>query len=142
MISGSGQPSNLEMRTLQMVQIPLIYLLGGWFCTWYFPRRFTFDIDIARPFVMRFRYLPFLFVGIGSLGPAIASYGAVVSYHWDTDRAFALAGVRHMVLTGLMLILWDALWAIRWIPAWYDRYAKRAAVAPVRDPPHSAPTAG
>jgi hypothetical protein len=125
--------SNLELRTLQMAQIPITYLLGGAFCAWYFRRTFAVDAAAARPWVMRYRWLPFLFVGLGSIGPAAANYGEAISRAWSTDHSLAIRGIEQMALTALMLVLWDALWALRMIPSWYDRYQRSLTGAPAAE---------
>jgi hypothetical protein len=122
-----GFTSILELRLVQMAQIPISYLLGGMFCVWYFRRRLAVDVDQARAWVMRYRFVPFLFIGFGVLVTTAGSYGERIAQAWAADRDLAIRGVTQMLLTMLMLLLWDLLCAMRLIPAFYERYARLVA---------------
>jgi len=115
----------LEIRALQMVQIPTMYLLGSRFAVWYFPRRYRFDPAAAKPHMLRFRFIPFLMIGLGSIGPALAMYGDKVGRALASDPERGAFMIRHMVLVAAMLILWDLFWALRTIPSAFARMAAR-----------------
>ena len=114
-----------EIRALQMIQIPAMYLLGSWYAVRYFPRLYRFDVVAARRFMLYFRFIPFLMIGLGSIGPAFAMYGDRVGRAMASDPAHASAMIRHMVLVAVMLVLWDLFWALRTIPSAYARLSAR-----------------
>ena len=68
-------PSWTCLRTLQIVQIVLVYLLGGAFTRWYFPRQFQFDLKGTQVWVHRTVWVPIFFVGGTAIGAAVATYG-------------------------------------------------------------------
>ena len=93
-------PSWTGLRIMQVVQIPIIYLLGWCINRWYFPRTYTFNIVDALTQVLKYRFIPILAIGLMASINGIIAYGGKIQ---GVDIIIAIC-------VFFFIWFWDGIW--------------------------------